>query len=162
MTKEQNKSSRNILLFGIIGLVLIIIAGVAYVQLFQKQEEQTYNMPSAKEVVSQYFESWDKKDWPNMYATLSDGFKKIDPNAKDLATFRNFASSQGIDGVNTLSIKEISNDGNTASVSYSAEFVLADGNKRSFDDTFTLKLRQGDIILGWKLIHPYGPNVDTS
>lgn len=158
----NDKSNRNILLFGIAGLILVIVAGVAYVQLFQKQGEQAYNTPSAEEVVKQYFESWDKKDWPNMYAALSDGFKKIDQNATDLAAFRNFAGSQGIEGVSMLGIKEISNDGTTASIEYSVEFTLLDSSNRQFSDTFTLKYRQGDIIPGWKLIHPYGPNVDTS
>ncbi len=159
----NDKSNRNILLYGIAGLILIIAAGVAYVQLFQNPAgSQNYNVPLPEEVVRQYFESWNNKDWPNMYATISDGFKKIDPNAKDLAAFRNFASTQGIEGVNILGIKELSNDGSTASVSYSVEFVLSDSSKRKFDDTLTLKFRQGDIIPGWKLIHPYGPNIDTS
>ncbi len=156
-------SERNILLFGLVGLILIIAAGIAYVQWFQKPADlQAYSTPSPEEVVRQYFESWNNKDWPNMYATLSDGFKKIDPDAKDMATFRSFASSQGIEGVNMLSIKETSNDGTTASVDYSVEFILGDGSTRPFSGSFTLKFRQGDIIPGWKMIHPYGPNVDTS
>ncbi len=155
--------NKNVLFFGIAGLILIIAAGVAYVQLFQGPGDSSgYNTPSPEEVARQYFVAWNDKDWPNMYATLSDGFKKIDPDAKDLATFRNFASSQGIESVNIISIKELSNDGTTASVSYSVEFVLTAGSKRKFDDTFTLKFRQGDIISGWKMIHPYGPNVDIS
>lgn len=97
-----------------------------------------------------------------MYATLSDGFKRIDPNAKDLVTFRSFASSQGIEGVNIISIEEKSNDGKTASVDYSVEFILSDGSRSPFTGTFTLKFRQGDVIQGWKLIHPYGENIDTS
>ena len=162
MAKKRAENSKNILLFGAVGLILIIVAGVAYVQLFQKQGEQAYNTPSAEEVVKQYFESWDKKDWPNMYATISDGFKRIDPDAKDLATFRNFAGSQGIEGVSILGIKELSNDGTTASIEYSVEFTLLDSSTRQFSDTFTLKYKQGDIIPGWKMIHPYGSNVDTS
>ena len=158
----NDKSNRNILLFGITGFILVIAAGVAYVQMFQRPEPLSYNAPPPDEVVRQYFESWDNKDWPNMYATLSDGFKKIDPNAKNLATFRNFTSSQGIAGVKIISIKEESNDKATASVAYSAEFTLSDGSARPFSGRFTLKFRQGDIIPGWKLIHPYGPNVDTS
>lgn len=157
------KNSQNILFFGIIGLIAIVVVGVAYVQLTQKSaSEQSYQSPSAEEVVRQYFIAWNNKDWPNMYATISDGFKKIDPNTKDLATFRNFVSSQSIEGVKILSIKEISNDGITATIEYSVEFILAGGGKRPFSDKFALKYRQGDIILGWKLIHPYGPNVDTS
>jgi len=150
------------LYWGVGILAAIMITGIAYVQLTQPSPEQSYQTPSPEEVVSQYFTAWNNKDWPNMYATLSDGFKKIDPDAKDLATFRDFASSQGVEGVEILNIQETSNDGATAGVSYSVEFTLNDGSKRRFDDTFTLKFRQGDIIPGWKLIHPYGPNIDTS
>ena len=121
-----------------------------------------YTIKKPTEVVRQYFESWDKKDYPNMYATLSDGFKRIDQNAKDLNTFKNFASSQGIEGVRIISIKEESNDGRTAILAYSIEFTLSDGSKQNFSDKFTLKFRQGDVIPGWKLIHPYGQNIDTS
>lgn len=121
-----------------------------------------YSIKKPVEVVRQYFESWEQKDYPNMYATLSDGFKRIDPNAKDLATFRSFASSQGIDGVKVISINEESNDGTTAIVAYSVEFILSDASKQNFSDKFTLKFRRGDVISGWKLIHPYGPNIDTS
>ena len=96
-----------------------------------------------------------------MHATISDGFKRIDPNAKALATFKNFASAQGIEGVRILSVKEESNDGTTAIVDYSVEFTLSSSRKQ-FSDKFTLKFRQGDIIPGWKLIHPYGLNIDTS
>lgn len=129
----------------------------------QEQTQQTeYSIKKPDEIVRQYFESWDRKDWPNMYATLSDGFKRIDPSAKDLTVFKNFASSQGIEKIRIISIKEDSNDGSTAIVAYSVEFILSDGSKRNFSDKFTLKFRQGDVILGWKLIHPYGSNIDTS
>lgn len=158
-TKVEKQNTAVIL--GIAVIAVVIMADVIYVQ-FTKPQIQEYQTPSPEEIVRQYFESWAKKDWPNMYAAISDGFKRIDSNAKDIAAFRNFANSQGVEGVNILSIKETSNDGTTASVDYSVEFVLSDGGKKPFSDRFTLKFRQGDIILGWKLIHPYGPNVDTS
>ena len=149
---------KNLLLFAGIFIVLVV-GGLAY-QLLQPKPVD-YQVPSPQEVVRQYFESWNKKDWPNMHATISDGFKRIDPNAKALATFKNFASAQGIEGVRILSVKEESNDGTTAIVDYSVEFTLSSSRKQ-FSDKFTLKFRQGDIIPGWKLIHPYGLNIDTS
>ncbi len=156
------KPKSNVVL-GAVVIAAVFVAGLIYVQ-FTKQNEvaDNYQVAPPEEVVRQYFTSWNNKDWPNMYATLSDGFKKIDPNAKDLAAFRNFASSQGIERINIISIREESNDGTTASVAYSIEFTLLDGSKSPFSDKFTLKFRQGDIIPGWKLIHPYGPNIDTS
>lgn len=154
---------KSTVILGAAVIAAIFVAGLIYIQ-FTKQNEvaDNYQVAPPEEVVRQYFTAWNNKDWPNMYATISDGFKKIDPSTKDLTTFRNFASSQDIEGINILSIKEISNDEITANVDYSVEFILADGSKRPFNDKFTLKYRQGDIIPGWKLIHPYGPNVDTS
>ncbi len=153
---EQKKT----LVRGIILILIIAVAGII-IQNFTTKEEAVYQSPPPAEVVRQYFESWDAKDWPDMYATLSDGFKKIDPHAKDLASFKEFAGSQGIEGINILAIRELSNTGTAASVHYSIEFILADGSTRPFSDTFSLKFREADVIRGWKLIHPYGENIDT-
>lgn len=160
---EESHTNKRILYGGLLILFLILIAGIIFINTTKKQfQEETYIQPSPEEVVRQYFTAWSNEDYPNMYATISDGFKKIDPNAKNLAAFRSFGESQEIESVNIHSIKETSNDGTTASVEYSIEFTLADGSKRPFSDTFTLKFRQGDVIPGWKFIHPYGPNIDTS
>ncbi len=146
----------------IAAFLLFFIGGIAYISLLPKDEPPEYNVPSPEEVVRQYFTAWNSKNYPDMYAAISDGFKKIEPTAKDLRTFRAYAESQDITNVKILSIKEASNDGQTASVDYSVEFLLSDGKKSRFDGTFTLKYRQGDVIPGWKLIHPYGENIDTS
>ena len=127
-----------------------------------QMQQMEYAMIKPEEVVRQYFESWNRKDWPNMYATLSDGFKRIDPKAKDLAAFRNSVSSQGIDNIRVIKINVESNDGTTAVVAYSVEFIFSSGDNQNFSDKFTLKSKQGDVIPGWKLIHPYGTNIDTS
>ena len=142
--------------------LLFFIAGIAYISFIPKDEQAEYKVPSPEEAVRQYFTSWDKKNYPDMYASISDGFKKIEPTAGDLRAFREYAESQGITNVEILSIKGVSNDGQAASVYYSVEFTLSDGKKSRFDGTFTLKYRQGDVIPGWKLIHPYGENIDTS
>ncbi len=172
----KQEKQRNVFLwisvavFTITSLIIIVqnfqpnLTLPGFTLLGEQAQIQTTEYPIKKpeEVVRQYFGSWDKKDWPNMYAAISDGFKKIDPDAKNLATFRSFASSQGIEGVKIISLNEESNDGSTSTVTYSVEFALSDGSKRPFSDSYTLKFRQGDIIPGWKMIHPYGPNVDTS
>ncbi len=150
--------------YGGLAVLLVLLAIGIYISYTgqQRQSQQAYNFPSPERAVRQYFEAWDAGNYPDMYATLSDGFKKIDPNARDLATFRQFASTQGIRGVRILLITETSNDGTTAAVDYEVEFTLEDGTTRPFQDTFTLKYRPGDVIRGWKLIHPYGENIDTS
>ena len=142
--------------------VFFVAAGIVFISLSNKNDRIDYETPSPEEVVKQYFNAWSNKNYPDMYATISDGFKKIEPTARNLQAFREYADSQGIDGIQILSIKESSNDGKTSTVDYSVNFLLPNGKKSKFDGTFTLKYRQGDIIPGWKLIHPYGQNIDTS
>src|SRR3989338_8769986 len=140
-------------------LLLIVLVGIGFVLTSQQNQTTNFKPSDPEQVVRQYFESWDKKDWPNMYSVISDGFKKIEPTARNLSDFKQYTESQGVEGVNILSIQEQTNDGRTAVVSYSVEFVLSD-NKQTFSDSFTLKFREADIIRGWKLIHPYGSNID--
>ena len=143
--------------------VIIIVVGIIFVNFGPNPpEKNTYQIPSPEEIVQQYFESWGAKDWPNMYATISDGFKKIDPNAKDFAAFKKYAESQNIVAVKIIDIKLDSKTNAVATVSYVVEFTLSDSSTKQVSDKFTLKYRDGDVIAGWKLIHPYGQNVDTS
>ena len=153
--------NKKILYTGLLIIALVVIIGIVLEKNKPKVEEQ-YTTPQPEEVVRQYFTAWNNKNYPDMYAALSDGFKRIEPTAKDLAAFRDYAGSQGINSVNILNIQEKSNDGTTAAVDYTVEFILSDGTASHFDGTFTLKYRQGDIIQGWKLIHPYGENIDVS
>ena len=149
------------ILLASVGILTIAIAAGLF--LFQSTQTSTdYKVSNPEQVVRQYFESWNNKDWPNMYAVISDGFKKTDSTAKTLSDFKQYADSQGVSGINILSIKEKSDDGKTAIVDYSVEFVLSNVSKKEFKDSFTLKFREADIIKGWKLIHPYGNNIDTS
>ncbi|MBI4174718.1 MAG: nuclear transport factor 2 family protein [Candidatus Aenigmarchaeota archaeon] len=159
-------SQRFILSIGLVVILAVVIIGAALVQsgveiFSQNNEPVNYAEPPPADVVRQYFAAWNDKDWPDMYATISDGFKKIDPNAKDLAAFRSYAEAQPITGVKILSIRETSNDGDRATVDYSVEFTTTNGTS-PFSGTFTLRYRPGDVIQGWKLVHPYGPNIDAS
>ena len=157
---ERNKK---IMYSGLAILLLVLLLGILWQNRQLKTvQEEGYQFPSPEAVVRQYFTAWNEKNYPDMYATLSDGFKKIDPNAKDLATFRQFASAQGIEGLKIKGITEKSNDGQTAEVEYTVEFTLADGTTKPFQGTYTLKYRRSDVIQGWKLIHPYGENIDRS
>ena len=96
-----------------------------------------------------------------MYSLISDGFKKLEPTANTPEKFAEYAMAQGIEGVRINSIGETSNDGKTASVDYDVEFTV-NGQAVPFSGTFTLKYRKDDKTPGWKLIHPYGKNIDTS
>jgi len=157
----QRNPKRKIII--VIVFILILTASFLIYSKFQPTKaDDKYQRPSSEAVVRQYFSAWSNEDYANMYATISDGFKKIEPTANSLVSFRDYAESQGINNINILSIKEKSNDGRTAEVDYSVEFLLSSGQKQKFDGSFTLKYRKGDIIPGWKLIHPYGENIDTS
>jgi|SRR3989338_2498136 len=157
----MEETNNKILYVGLFILGVIVVIGIIWTNLRSTNEEE-YNFPSSKKVVEQYFNSWNIKDYANMYSTFSDGFKKIEPTAKDLASFRDYVNSQRIERVEINNIEEKTNDGKTASVDYDVIFVLDDGQRITYKDTFTLKFRTGDIIQGWKLIHPYGDNIDTT
>ncbi len=157
---KNDTTNRKVLYFGLVFLFLIFVVGIIWAN--SKPIEEEYNFPSPEKVVEQYFTAWNNKDYVNMYATFSDGFKKIEPTAKTLEDFKGYASSQGIKEVEIASIKEASNDGETASVDYKVIFTLSNGQKSNYEGTFTLKYRKGDVIQGWKLIHPYGENIDNS
>ena len=112
------------------------------------------------QVVKVYFESWNNKNYNVMYSLISDGFKKIEPTAK---TFEDFKSNMGkfydtANGVEVIEAKETYNNGKEAGVAYKIKITNKDGTEKDFDSTYTLKKR----INGWKLIHAYGKNIDTT
>ncbi len=157
---KNDATNKRILYIGLTALFVIFVVGIIWAN--SKPEAEEYNFPPPENVVEQYFTAWNNKDYVNMYATFSDGFKKIDPNAASLGTFRDYVNLQNVGDVKINEIGELSNDGQTASVDYDVEFTLKDGQKLPHKGTFTLKYRQGDVIRGWKLIHPYGENIDNS
>ncbi|MBS3080247.1 hypothetical protein J4221_02140 [Candidatus Pacearchaeota archaeon] len=157
---KNDSTNKEVLYLGLAVLFVIFVIGIIWTNSKPKAEE--YNFPSPKEVVEQYFTSWNNKDYVNMYAHFSDGFKNIEPTAATLQDFKNYVSSQNIEEVEIVNIEEVSNDGQIASVNYEVIFTLTNDQKISHKDKFTLKSRQGDVIQGWKLIHPYGENIDNS
>ena len=157
---EKDSTNKRALYIGLAVLFVIFVVGVIWAN--SKPVVEDYEFPSQKEVVEQYFIAWNNKDYINMYATFSDGFKKIEPTAKTLQDFKDYASLQDVEKVEVINIEEKSNNGETASVDYDIIFILSNGQKSNYEGTFTLKYRKGDVIQGWKLIHPYGENIDTS
>ena len=91
--------------------IILVIAGISYIAISNEEEKIEYTTPSPEKVVGQYFTEWDNKNYPDMYAAISDGFKKIEPTAKDLRAFKSYAESQGINSIEILSIKESSTKG---------------------------------------------------
>ena len=112
------------------------------------------------EVVKLYFESWNDKQYNVMYSLISDGFKQIEPTAK---TFNEFATNiekfyDTSSGVRVLKANEAYKNDKEAGVEYTIEIANKDGTKKEFSSIYTLKKRAS----GWKLIHPYGKNIDTN
>ncbi|MBI3037369.1 nuclear transport factor 2 family protein [Candidatus Woesearchaeota archaeon] len=145
-------------------LLLLLTAAVALAscappqQQPQQQGKIDVSLLQPAEVVRLYYESFDKKDYAAMYALISDGFKEIEPTAK---TYGLFAAEMGKyfksgRGMKVLEMKEPEVDGDTAVVGYRVVLQLNTG-ERELDSVFTLRKRHN----GWKLIHPYGQNIDT-
>lgn len=109
------------------------------------------------ENVRKYFEAWNQKDYATMYSLISEGFKKIEPTANTFDNFKKYASSQGIEGVRVNDVRVLVNDNKKSSVAYEIEYNIK-GEWKGFSGTYTLKLKEN----GWKLIHPYGENIDES
>ena len=58
----------------------------------------------------------------------------------------------------TTEAKESYNNGKEAGIDYKIEIINKDNTKKEFSSAYTLKKRAN----GWKLIHPYGENIDTT
>ncbi|MBI2574312.1 nuclear transport factor 2 family protein [Candidatus Woesearchaeota archaeon] len=113
-----------------------------------------------KEVVEAYYNAFASRDYRTMYAVISDGFKKIEPTAKDYASFEQEMSRfyETASSIKLISVDEPQIDADTATVGYKLEVVLLSGAVKPFDSAFTLRKRSN----GWKLIHPYGQNIDAN
>ena len=95
-----------------------------------------------------------------MYSAISDGFKQIEPTAKTFEDFKAYLSKfyETSSGINIVEIKETYKNEKEAGINYKIEITEKDGAKKEFSSTYTLKKRAN----GWKLIHPYGNNIDKS
>ena len=171
--KSESEKKKIVYLLFLIILIAIFLMGFYLIEnksnnqeILTGNEEQiedfneySVSPQNPEEVVRTYFGAWNHKDYPVMYNQLSDGFKKIDPIAKDLESFSNYINSyfDSASEVILKSFKETINDGTTATVDYAIIMKLNSGDKE-FSSTYTLKKREN----GWKLIHPYGENIDTS
>lgn len=145
-------------------MVILLLAVTALAACTAQQSQQPQPQASESEavnVVKGYFEAWDDKNWPKMYSLISDGFKQIDQTAKTLQEFEAFAKKQGITAVRINSLTEKSNDGTFALVEYDVTFTV-EGSSKQLKSTFSVKHKPNDQQPGWKLIHPFGPNIDRS
>ncbi len=152
--KKPGNKPDNKLFIGIAALAVLLLA----ITFFGISGKRDLSKLTPSEVVREYYESFGRQDYAAMYELLSDGFKKIEPTAKDFQTFKNYLSRyyQTADGVSVLGVREASNDGETAVVEYEVELFVKTGS-RKVKSEFILKKKDN----GWKLIHPYGLNSEA-
>lgn len=113
-----------------------------------------------EQVVILYFQAWNDEQYDVMYSLISDGFKQIEPTAKTFQDFK-FNMEKFYDtalGVRIIEAKESYRNDKEAGVDYKIEITSKDGAKKEFSSNYTLKKKTN----GWKLIHPYGQNIDTT
>lgn len=114
----------------------------------------------AMKIVEKYYTALNEKNYQVMYSLISEGFKHIEPTAKSydlFATYMNkfYDTSESIRLTKTTGT---SASADKVVVDYVAEIVLKNGVIKELKSSFTVKKKPE----GWKLIHPYGQNIDTS
>ena len=129
-------------------------------KLIQTVSAEDVSILTPEQVVILYFQAWNDEQYNIMYSLLSDGFKQIEPTAKTFDDFKTYIEKfyDNALGVSIIEAKESYKTEKEAGVEYKIEITRKDGTKREFESTYTLKKRAN----GWKLIHPYGENIDTT
>lgn len=113
-----------------------------------------------EQVVILYFQAWNDEQYDVMYSLISDGFKQIEPTAKTFDDFKIYMEKfyDTALGVRIVEAKESYKTDKEAGVDYKIKITKKDGTESEFSSAYTLKKHAN----GWKLIHPYGENIDTS
>lgn len=126
----------------------------------QTVSSENASILTPEEVVILYFQSWNDEQYDVTYSLISDGFKQIEPTAKTFDEFKAYMEKfyDTALGVSIIGAKESYRTDKEAGIDYKIEITRKDGTKREFSSVYTLKKRSN----GWKLIHPYGENIDTS
>ena len=152
--------------------ILLVLVNACSKQQQTTQEQQILQKPiqtissedvstlTPEQIVILYFQAWNDEQYDVMYSLISDGFKQIEPTAK---TFDDFKANMekfydtALE-VRIVEAKESYRTEKEAGIDYKIEITRKDGTKREFSSVYTLKKRAN----GWKLIHPYGENIDTT
>ena len=156
------------------GFLFILLFLIIFINACAKQQTQKQNIQQSiqtvsgedvstltpEQVVILYFQAWNDEQYDVMYSLLSDGFKQIEPTAKTFDDFKTYMEKfyDTALGVRIVEAKESYKTDKEAGIDYKIEITRKDGTKREFSSVYTLKKRTN----GWKLIHPYGENIDTS
>ena len=166
MGKIANCKMRNLFLFSFLLVVLVINSCTKQQppQIAQKTvsivSSEDVSVLTPEQVVVLYFQAWNDERYNIMYSLISDGFKQIEPTANTFDDFKPYMEKfyDTALGIRVLEAKESYKTDKEAGVDYKIEITNKDGSKKEFSSTYTLKKRAN----GWKLIHPYGENIDTA
>lgn len=151
-------------------LFLILFINACTKQQIQTQEQTQKSVQTVsaedvskltpEQVVILYFQAWNDEQYDVMYSLISDGFKQIEPTAKSFQNFKTYMEKfyDTASGVRAVEAKESYKNEKEAGVDYKIEITKKDGTKRELSSVYTLRKRAN----GWKLIHPYGENIDTT
>ena len=149
---------------------LILFVNACAKQQTQKQQIMQNTVPTIsaenvpaltpEQVVVLYFQAWNNKQYRIMYSLISDGFKQLEPTAKTFDDFELYMNSffETASGLNIIESKEAYQTEKEAGVNYKIKIINKDDTASEFESAYTLKKKTN----GWKLIHPYGENIDTS
>ena len=164
-------------------LLIIFLLAIVFINACAKTQQQTTKKTietvsaedvsafNPEHVVSLYFQAWNDEQYDVMYSIISDGFKKIEPTAKTFEDFKSYMEKfyETSSGVRVIEAKEAYKSEKEAGVDYKIEITNKDGTKKEFSSTYTLKKKTSNAseltrsqVTGWKLIHPYGQNIDTT
>ena len=157
------------LLFFILFFILFVNACAPKTQQTQQQiiqkpvqtvSAEDVSTLTPEQVVILYFQAWNDEQYDVMYSLISDGFKQIEPTAKTFKDFKSYMEKfyDTSLGVSIVEAKESYRTEKEAGVNYKIEITNKDNTKKELSSTYTLKKRAN----GWKLIHPYGENIDTT
>lgn len=121
---------------------------------------QSSETNTAEKIVIDYYTALNNKDYKTMYGLISEGFKQLEPTAKTFETFSAYISKffDTAQGIRVTKTTVSSADEQKIVVDYVAEITLLNDNKKDLKSSFTVKKKQE----GWRLIHPYGQNIDNS
>ena len=158
---------KKLILFTFLFIILVVNSCAKTQQKQQTMQKSIQTVPAEdvsiltpEEVVILYFQAWNDEQYDVMYSLISDGFKKIEPTAKTFNDFKSYMEKvyDTALGVRIVEAKESYSTDKEAGVDYKIEITRKDDTKREFSRVYTLKKR----VNGWKLIHPYGENIDIS
>ena len=124
------------------------------------QEIKDSNEKTAIDIVDLYYKSLNNKNYETMYSLISEGFKQIEPTAKDYQTFELYMKrfSNSFESVEAKDIRLVESFAEAGKVSYNMFLKPKNVEMQQLNLTTELKIKNNE----WKMIHPYSNKIDGS